>query len=625
VVISGAGGVGKSTLAIHAAHQLAAQFPDGQLYADLRATGPAQVAVHFVTSLGGQFDGRGEPVAAWRNAAAGRRLLVVLDDAVHERQISPLLAGSSGTLIIVTSRQVLGALPKSRAIRLDVLDLTHAVELLDVIAETGPEADPALTELAELCGRLPLALRIAGSRIASSGAADAAHRARLLTGRLRDSGQRLRQLTAGETDLEAVFGLSYQPLAERERFVYRCCGLFPGADFTPGAIAALADLPVADAERALDLLADASLVRPASPGRYQMHDLLRLYATGLVASHDDAAFAGEAVGRLARSYLAQVDLADRMIMPARGRPSSRPPAASQDSLAGAAFADAAQASAWYDAEHGNLIAVTKAAASNGHKDAAWRIPVAMRGLLEFRAQMDDWIAVHQIGLESARAAEDRAGQGWLLNGLGIACHRRGQQDEAIEYYKQARAIRAELGDERGVAVTLVNLGTVYGRAGRYPEAFEALNQALAIRERLGDTLDKSFALTSLGHLQHERRLFTEAVASLEEALQIRRDLGNRNGEAATLHCLGDTMAGLGQGLEALARLRQAFVIFREVGNRYGQATALHSIGSTCRTMGRFGPAERYLLRAAERYREIGHHDEQQAVSAELAAMLSGRR
>jgi predicted ATPase len=265
LVISGPGGVGKSTLAVHAAHRLAHRFPDGQLFASLhghddRPAAPAQVAAHFLAALGVPAGRSADPVGSFRSAAAGRRLLVLLDNAADEAQVAPLLPGSAGCLVIVTSRQSLGALASVRALRLDVFGDREAVELLSRAAGPGqvwPAA--AAVALADLCGRLPLALRIAGARLATGPAG----RIEWLVDRLRDEEHRLRRLMTGNLDLSAVFALSYRPLTGTQQRVFRYAGLFPGPGFAVAPLAVLAGMADDDVEAAAERLVDASLLLPA--------------------------------------------------------------------------------------------------------------------------------------------------------------------------------------------------------------------------------------------------------------------------------------------------------------------------------------------------------------------------
>jgi tetratricopeptide (TPR) repeat protein len=518
----------------------------------------------------------------------------------------------------VTSRQALGALARVQALRLDVFGDRDAVELLARAAGPGQVRPAAATAaLVELCGRLPLALRIAGSRLAGGPAG----RTEWLVERLRDEDHRLRRLMAGDLDLSAVFALSYRPLTGSQQRVFRYAGLFPGPEFAVAPLAVLAGMAPDDVEAALDRLVDASLLQLGRPGHYRIHDLLRLYALRCAGLEADAAEHPAAIRRLAMWYLAAVDAADRLVMPARGRPAPlpglTPPAGG---IPGPGAADGlAPAFDWYDAELPNLVAVTRAAARHGHHDIAWRLPVAMRGLVELRGNTVDGIAAHQVGLASAGALGDREAEGWILNGLGNGYWRGEDYAQAVACYRQALAIRTALADDRGVAVVLNNLGCVYGAQRRYGEAIDCLRQALAIREKLGNELDKSFALNSLGHLEHELGRYAEALPLLTEALRIRRELGSRNGVAATLHCLGDTLAGLGRHLEALARLHAALVIFRQLGNRYGEAAAEHSVGSVWRARGRPRYAERYLRRAISLYQDLGRRTEEAAVARDLAA------
>lgn len=622
VVISGQGGVGKTTFAVHAAHRLMAEFPDGQLFAvmcghDDQPAPPAQVAEHFLAALGVRADPSADPVASFRSQAAGRRLLILLDNAADEAQITPLLPGSAQCLVIVTSRQALGGLASARALRLDVLGHDEAVEMLERIAGPGQfESVRVSAQLAELCAYLPLALRIAGARLAGG----PPRKSGWLAARLRDENHRLRYLATGVLDLSAVFAVSYRLLPESTRRTFQHVGMFPGSDFTAAALAALGGQSVPEAECELERLADASLVQLTDVGRYRIHDLLHLYARQCADRANTPAELASAIRRLAAWYLVGVQEADGAVMPGRSRPA---PLAGSSLDQPESFADRAAAITWYDAEEANLIAVTNAAVRHGQHEIAWRLPVAMRGLLELRGRSGAWITAHLSGLESARAIGDHQAEAWVLNGLGTGYWRREAYLEATDCYRKALALRTELADHRGAAAVLNNLGSVYGAMGQYDDAVECLREALAIRERIGDDLDKSYALNSLGHIEHERGDFSAAIPLLQDALRIRRQLGNRNGEAATLHCLGDALAGLRRYSEALACFRRALLIFRGFGNRYGEAVTLHSLGSTCRAMGRLDHARRYLMSAISLYRCLGRQTEEAAAARELSAAYPG--
>jgi DNA-binding SARP family transcriptional activator len=426
-VISGMAGVGKSALTIHWAHQVAERYPDGQLYVDLGGYGPsrklaepAKVVRGFLEALGVVRErlpaGLDAQAGLYRSLLAGRRMLVVLDNARDEAQVRPLLPGSGGCLVIVTSRNQLAGLSTAdgaQLLTLGVLADDAAAGLLG--ARLGPRrvaADPAATaEIASLCGRLPLALAIAAARAA----ARPAHPLAALADELRQAGGRLDALDAGvpAASARAVFSWSYRDLTAGAARMFRLLGVHPGPDISAAAAASLAGISPPQARSALQELTAASLVAEYSPGRYLLHDLLRCYAAELacLAEGDDRrAASGRALDHYLHTANGLLAGSWRALVLAAPQPGVTPEAlAGHDELA------------WFEAEYKILMRLAGRAAATGFGAHAWQLPWTMTGFLDRRGYWHDWAAAQQTGLAAARRPGDRTGQACAHHSLGQAC------------------------------------------------------------------------------------------------------------------------------------------------------------------------------------------------------------
>ena len=602
--ISGTAGVGKTALAVHWAHQVAESFGDGQLHIDLRGYAasqpvePLDALARFLHALGvpaeqvpGELD---EAAAMYRSLLAGKRMLILVDNAATSGQVRPLLPGSPGCLVLVTSRGRLpGLTAREGAARVTLAPLPQgeALALLQNVlgrARVDAESDAA-AEIATRCACLPLALRIAADR--------AADRPKLtlagLAAQLAATRGRLDVLAADDdntsTALRSVFSWSYQALAPDAARMFRLLGLHPGPDVSVPAAAALAATSHAAAGQLLQALAGVHLLEETSPDRYQFHDLLRIYAAERATIDDSARDRPHARRRVLTWYLHTAAGAAHLLAPWTHRiPLGRSPRDCEP----AAFADYEHALAWCDAEHANLVAAVRLAAETGLDDITWKLAATLRGYFDLRKPWTDWIITHQAGLASARRAGDVHGEFWMINGLGhVYCDLRRFED-ALSCCRRALELRRQAGDRRGESACLNNLGTLYGELRRLDSALECNHQALSICRETGDRVQEAAALHGLGQLHRKRDRPEQALHYLAQALAILRVIGERRGESVALLGLGETHLDLRRTSEARGHSQQALAICRQIGDRRGEADALRILGDACYHAGQAQAADR---------------------------------
>ena len=461
--VAGMGGIGKTTLAVHVAHRLRHWFPDGQLYASLRGVGgllcPAEVLARFLRDLGVPDTAvpadEDERAAAYRTAMAGRRILIVLDDAEDAAQVRPLLPGSAGCAVIVTSRTTLAALPGATLLDLAVFSQDEARTLFAAVA--GPDraaAEPEATaRVLASCGGLPLAIRIAASRLAARPGWTVSHLA-----------ARLAELTAGDLAVGVSLAVSYHALvtgradATDPARVFRLLGAAGMAVLSLPAITALAGQPAALVTMALEILTDAHLLQSPAPDHYRLHDLLRVYASELAASTDSEDDRNQAVSRMLRWYGEQAVIAGRVLEPERWFPDGPLFRAPVPAYPSPTLARPAQALRWYEAELANLVTATRQAARLGLHDVASQIAFAMRTFFVRTPHREDWPAVSEIGVASAR----------------------------------------HLGDDGILASLLDCLAQAYAHLGRFAESRRCLDEELRIRRRTRNPISESNALNFAG-------------------------------------------------------------------------------------------------------------------------------
>ncbi len=629
-----------TTLAVHWAHRVADRFRDGQLYVNLRGFDPGSSALSPFDVLGDFLDALGVSPrqlpagelareGLYRSLLAGRRMLVVLDNAADAEQVRPLLPGTDSCAVLVTSRDALAGLVVvhgARRLDLDLLPTPDAVALLRRLVGPRVETESdAATALAGQCARLPLALRVAGELAAARPATRLAD----IVIELGDLQRRLDRLDAGgdpRASVTTVFSWSYRHLRPDAARVFRLVGLHPGPDVDAHAAAALADRDLDETRRDLEVLARAHLVHATGTDRYGMHDLLRGYATGLAGAAEFSDESRAARGRLFDYYLGTAAAAMDVLYPAEAgqRPQVPAPATPVPVLA-----NPAAARAWLDGERPCLVAVARYAGGG----AGWPAHALQLSATLFRhldgGHYADGLVIHGQAGQAARRTGDRTGEAQALLGLGAVQGQVGQYDvaaehlrralllareavdpvsqgraltslgnlerrlgrhrPAAEYHERALALFQAAGDRIGEARTLTNLGIVYRRLGRYGPAAAHQRRALALFRRAGDHCGEAWALANLGMVQARLGRHRSAIEHYAAALALFQRVGDRCGEAWTLDSLGVVHTGLCRPEQAAEYHRQALSLFRRAGDRYGQTWALNGLGEAARAAGH--PAE----------------------------------
>jgi tetratricopeptide (TPR) repeat protein/transcriptional regulator with XRE-family HTH domain len=610
--IDGMAGIGKTTFAVHAAHRLAPAFPDGQFFLPLHAHTAGQRPVDPADALASLLltaglapqqipPGVAARAARWRGQVAGKKVLLLLDDAAGHEQVRPLLPGTAGSLVLVTSRRRLTALQDAAAVvSLDTLPPGEAAALLAALAaRPGLSAgDAAAGELTRLCGYLPLAIGMLASQLRHHPAWTVA----ALAAELASARDRLALMRAENLSVGAAFGLSYQDLSEDQQRLFRRLGLHPGPGIDAYAAAALDHTSLDEARRSLDELYDQHLLTEPAPGRYQLHDLLREHARTLAVT-DDPGESDEAAGRLLDYYLHTALAADRHLASwasaARRPPPGHPPAQAPG------LATRAQAAAWLEAERANLHAATDYAASHGRPEHAIAIAAAISGFLTFRGYGDQSAALHQTALAAARQASDRLGEADTLAGLGVLQGDAGDYPAAAASLARAVALYGDAGDLPGQAHALNELAYLYVLTADYPAAAANAQRALALAHSAGDRSVEADALIHLGLVQQLTGDYPAAAASQQQALALCRDLGNLEGQAEALNCLGMVQQETGDYPAAAASQQQALALFGDLGNLEGQAEALNCLGMVQQETGDHPAAAASHQQALATFREFG--------------------
>jgi tetratricopeptide (TPR) repeat protein/transcriptional regulator with XRE-family HTH domain len=616
--IGGMAGIGKTTFAVHAAHRLAGSFPDGQFFLPLHAHTPGQRPVDPADALASLLLTAGVPAAQippgvdgraarWRDQMAGKKVLLVLDDAAGHQQVWPLLPGTPGSLVLITSRRRLSALEDAAVVSLDTLAPGEAAGLLARLAGRADVAagDAGVGELAALCGYLPLAIGMAGRQLAHHPAWTPADLAADLAG----ARNRLELMAAENLSVAAAFGLSYADLDHAQQQLFRRLGVHPGPDIDAYAAAALDGTGVAAARRHLEALYDQHLITEPARGRYRFHDLIREHARTMAAADDPAARDGAATrlldyylhtARAASRHIPSLTIAEDPAPP--GRPSASAPPVSTPR----------QAADWLEAERANLHAAASYAAATAQPRYAVSIPAAMAGFLATRGYWDQGLVLHQAALAAARRDGDRAGQAGAL--MLLSPMQLMTEDKPAAAASAARALRLyrDLGDQAGQAAALTQMGFLHQVTDDYPAAAAELRQALELFCDLGHRRGQGDALNDLGKVHHWTGDYPAAAACLRQALELYRDTGYRSGQADALMELGAVQRCTGDYPAAAASLRQALALSRDLGERFKQAQVLTELATVQRLAGDYPAAAASSQQALSLFRDLPRYSSEAA-------------
>jgi len=670
VVITGSAGVGKTALALHWSHHIRDQFPDGELYANLRGfdDGPAVTAEvvldRFLRDLGvdppsipADPDGR---AGLFRSLIADRRVLILLDNVADIGQVRPLIPGRSGPFVVITSRNQLAGLAirdGAHRIRLDILQESDAIALVRQVTRSGGRRDtPAdLTELAQLCARLPLALRVAAEHAVSRPAMQLTE----LIADLRDDSLLWDALSVGEgphgDGVRAVFAWSYRDLPEEAARMFRALGMHQGPDISLEVAAAAVGVSTRSARRALDILLGAFLIQSSRPHRYELHDLLRAYALDQARATDSEEARGDTLDRMLRWYIASAAEAAWLLSPGDSLPFDVPPA---EGPAPAPLNNAAEALEWFDMERPNLVAGARAALDAGLPRRAWELAMVLTPIHAHNFAFDDWSALSDLAVTAAETLADQAALVAALDNRGRFLFRRRMLEQAMAAHTRALAIREAMGDQQGICRSLNALGLIGLRTRELSDAAARFAATAERARRIGDARWDGLGRMNLAEAQLEaddvaRALETvrplpgffaerrdpayegnafwllswaerlagnlvAAQAAIDEALRIAEQAGNRMWEAWWLVEAGRVHLAAGEDAGAMNCFRMAASLERQVGDHSREATALDCAGEVLLAAGNAEDAAAFHREAAAMHRQLGDRWQEAIATVHLA-------
>jgi DNA-binding SARP family transcriptional activator/DNA-binding XRE family transcriptional regulator len=612
--LTGTAGVGKTALALHWAHRVREEFPDGQLYVNLRGYAsdspvrPLEALTRFLHALGLPAErvpaDEEEAVGLYRTVLADRRALVLLDNAASADQVRPLLPGSPGCLVLVTSRDRLAGLTATEGahrLTLDVLDPEEANALLRrMIPDERADEDPnAVTDLAEACAYLPLALRIVAANLASLQHTSIGD----YTDELRKRGRLTELVVEGDDEgaVRAAFDLSYDSLQPEARRLFRRLGLVPGVDFTADVAGALLDLEPAEARRWMGQLAVANLVGEHAAGRYQFHDLLREYAADRARTEDGAEAMQAATDRLLASYLRATDAATRLLYPHAPR---IPAVRDQSPEPAVARAGEAAAIDWLDTELPNLVAAVRACPPD-LMHYTWRLVDSLRGYFVARGHCAEGLAITRIAVTAAQQDGDPHAEASVNDVLGLIHYNVSDYAKATSCHSRALALHRRTGNELGEAGSLHNLGRVHSQLGKPTQASLYHEQALTINRRLGNRYGEASDLNYVGAAWLSRGRPDRAIAYQTQALAISREIGGRTLEMVACNGLGLAHWALGELDRAVKFHVDCLAVCGQLGHKLGETNGLVCLAETNCDAGRYQEAYAQAQTGITNGRQLG--------------------
>jgi tetratricopeptide (TPR) repeat protein/transcriptional regulator with XRE-family HTH domain len=628
--IGGMAGVGKTALALYWAHQVAGRFPDGQLYVNLRGFDPSGVPLTAAEVIRGFLDALGvapdrvpaSPQAQaglYRTLLAARRMLVVLDNARDEQQVRPLLPACAGTLVVVTSRSQLTGLAAAdgaRLLSLDVLAHDEATELLAAridpvraAAESG-----AVSEIADLCACLPLAVAIAAARAAARPSLPLA----ALAQELRTARGRLDALDGSDpvASVRAVFSWSVRQLSPAAARMFRLLGIHPGPDISGHAAASLAGCDPARARRHLGELAHAHLIIERLPGRYAFHDLLRAYAAEQAHDTDSEQDRDAACARMLDHYLHSAAHAARLLNPSHEPVVLAPPS---PAVAPEQPADHRQALAWFEEEHQVLLAAITRAAQCGFDVHAWQLSWALAPFLQSGGHWQEWAATQRTALAAATRLGDVAAQAVCSRLLAAACSDLGDYGESSRLFGESLTLYQRLGDRLGEAKVHHNLAALAEGQGDYAGVLAHSEQALRLYQAIGDKASEAAALNNVGWTHSLLGDYEQARSFCRQALVLCTEVGHRWLEGYVWDSLGYAEHHIGNLGDAAVCYQRALSLHREAGDRFTEAEALAHLGQTYQAAGNLTQARHVWRQALAIFDDLRSHDAAGKVRAMLAS------
>ncbi len=632
--IAGTAGVGKTALAVHWAHQIRDRFPDGQLYVNLRGFDPAGPAMEPTEAIRGFLDAFAVPpdripvdldaqAALYRSLLAGRRVLIVLDNARDADQVRPLLPGTPSCLVVATSRnQLLGLVATAGAspLGVDLLSAEQARSLL--IGRLGTHrvaAEPAaVDQIIESCAGLPLALSIVSARAAANPRWPLAE----LAEELRETRGGLSALQGGDqsTDLRAVFSWSYHALSAPAARLFRLLGLHAGPDIGAPAAASLAGVPLTSARALLTELVGAHLLTDPNRGRFTFHDLLRAYARELADAHDSAEERRSAIHRVLDHYLCSAYRADQLLQPNRDDTITLTPPGPL--VTPEEPADHRQALTWFDTEYPVLLAALRQAHAEGFDVHTWQLAWALSSFFDSRGQWHDAVASQAAALEAAERLGDPHAQAISHGCLALATIRLRRYEDGHAHQVQALELYTELSDLIGQAYTHRNIAWILDQQGDYRDALLHSQQAFELFRTVGHQSGQARALNAVGWFHIQLGDYENGLMHCHQALDLQQETGDQVGRAQTLDSIGGACHHLGRYQEAVAYYLQALDLRHELGIRYGEARTLARLGDAHLANGQSASAAAAWQRALAILDELGRPEAMQVREKldKLAAM-----
>ena len=611
--IDGMAGIGKTAFAVHVAHQLASRFPDGHLFLRLHAHTPGQRPVEPADALAALLQGDGvvpqlipagldERSALWRDRVAGRKLILVLDDADSSSQVEPLLPGSAGALVLITSRHRLAALPEALPVTLDVLKADEAVKMFTRLAGRSrlPRGGADAAEIVALCGYLPLAISLMAGQLKHHSTWTMAD----VVAELRAATDRLALMAAENVSVAAAFNLSYRNLSDDEQYLFRHLGLHPGTTIDIYAVAALTGFALPEARRHLEALLNECLITKAGYRRYGMHDLIRRYAQDLAAA-EPATDRDEALEHLLDYYQHTAAIANTLLnRQPQTKPASStlasPPAWSPD------LSDLTRALSWARTERANLLSCIDHATRTGQHARVIALTAALAALMRRDGPWTEAITRHSAAAQAARHLGDELAEANALTDLGVARYLSGDYSGGAEILDKALAVYRGISDQLGQANALTELGIARLHTGDYSGSEGSLEMALHIYSSLDARQGRAAALEELGSVWQGTGDYPAAVKATEEALKIYRELGDQQGHAKTVAQLGVIQRLTGNYPAATQALKTSLDIYRRLGYRLGEANTLKDLGSLLEETGDYSAAAEFLQQALAIYSVLGH-------------------